>query len=270
MAKTKYTGLFETDFFEVADYERRAWEVFDGRTVIVKIDSSKRPRPAAQNRAEKRKAFDVLMECDLSNDPIKFAARELLGWVEVFDLTRERRDIAVKAASGDREAWKTKREAWKHELAESAFGFVFQILPATPGSGTADAERAELVREVKWLDGNLRSLEKQIVSLGRKNVLSAFEADALKGRAQHEGWKKFLRAKARNEKETKRAFFKLYRKCKGKSQLQRIKNAQRDFTEAFREENAERDVRDKITTPSRSTVYAWLEAEAEKRCRHVP
>ena len=169
MARWENVGVFPTEGFDVADFEMRAWEVFEGRTVI--IDRSTK-RPLAGSRDEKRKKLDVLLKCDFSSDPIKFCARQGLGFADVFHRTRERRDDAVK----------NYRERWKRELLEHAS--LIQIAPSSESLTSAgeqfqlrkriswDAERAELVREAKWWEGNLRSLEKQIAAIaGEMNSL---------------------------------------------------------------------------------------------------
>jgi hypothetical protein len=183
MARLENLGIFPTEGFDVTDWERWAWEAFEGRrTVIVRLDSNRRPLPEAQDRHEKRKKHDALLKLDLSNHPIKFAARQLLGWVLVFHEQRQRRDIALKAAGGDREALKQYIEAWKRELLESAPLIQIEApeslqsaLPRRRWRKFAQVlrslksqERAELVREVNLLEGNLRSLEATIIALGRE------------------------------------------------------------------------------------------------------
>jgi hypothetical protein len=225
MAKPNYPAILEIDFFEIADFERLALQVLDGPTnkVIVRIDSERRPLTESKN------LYETLLERDLSKDPraiaqpklleVLFNARDILGLIEVFRLTRERRDLAIAAHDG----------------------------------GAAD-----------WLDGNLRSLEKHIVSLGKQIAHPDLEADKNIGHSMRDGWKEGQKTAKRNTSKRKRDFFRLYNALKkGRRVTKRnrrgfIERASKQFRARFK------DAPD-MKTPGLSTVYRWLQGPKRKK-----
>ena len=304
MARWENIGIFPTEGFEVADFEMRAWEVFEGPTVIV---SSKRLLTEAQSRDEKRKKLDVLLKCDFSNDPIKFNARQLLVFADVFYRRRECRDIASEAASGNLDALKNYRERRKCELLEHAS--LIQIAASaeslTPAGArfrlrervSPDAERAELVCEVRRLDGHLRSLEMQIAALARKinclewesrslksiqsleekidelvikhklaktDVLNAVERDALSGAYFRKNAEEGRKERRRLNRKQKNEAIGIFRQLKKQAKKNGTAQSTRQLIELTRQEIGKRKgltaegIDDSKEVPKENAFYVWL------------
>jgi hypothetical protein len=251
-----------------------------------------RVKAALANPKQRDERERVIDSCRILGKLI--AARDLLVVAELLVRTRRKIDLSLKVAAGDREALREWRDVRKRrELLAAAtldtwhrrnLGLVpseDQVIRTLhlykvalkvadkqrsrrKAASMSDAERVELVKELRELTEILSSQQGQIVLLDQKITLTAYEPKARTGGKMRNKNAETNKDSQDNAKKKKIAFYKIYEETSGPRRTQKTI---KEFRKRFDAEDMRPE--DRMKAPGRRTAQTWL-AEMKNRLPHAP